>query len=92
MCSGGGRGGGGEQILRKGRVFRERKSNLSLEFPVFGPSVLVGPRSKVVLRCKGYAWASILWSFDKLWKIGVFSYLVYFRFKNLVNGLVDMRS
>ena len=35
--------------------FRERKSNFSLDFPAFGPSVLVGPRSKVDLRCKGYA-------------------------------------
>ena len=57
-------GGRGEQILRKGRVFRERKSNFSLDFPVFGPSVLVGLSSKVVLRCKGYAWAPVLWSFD----------------------------
>ena len=40
--------------------FRERKSDFSLDFSTFGPSVLVGPRSKVVLRCKGYAWAPIL--------------------------------
>ena len=40
--------------MRKGRVFRERKFNFSLEFPMFGPSVLIRPRSKVVLRCKGY--------------------------------------
>ena len=33
--------------------FRERKCNLSLDFRAFGPSVLVGPRSKVDLRCKG---------------------------------------
>ena len=44
--------------------FRERKSNFSLEFSAFGPSVLVGPRSKLDLRCKGYAWTPILWSFD----------------------------
>ena len=36
---------------------RERVSNFSLDFPAFGPSILVGPISKVVLRCKGYAWA-----------------------------------
>ena len=73
-------GGGGEQILRKLRVFRERKSNFSLEFLVFGQSVLFRLRSKVVLRCKGYVWASVLRSFDKLREVGVFSYLVYFRF------------
>ena len=39
-------------------------SNLFLDFPVFGQSVLVGPRSKVVLRGKGYAWAPVLESFD----------------------------
>ena len=44
--------------------FRERKSDFSPDFPAFGPSVLVGPRSKVVLRGKGYAWALILWSSD----------------------------
>ena len=44
--------------------FRERKSNFSLDFLAFGPSVLVGLRSKVALRCKGYAWASVLWIFD----------------------------
>ena len=50
--------------FEKERVFRERKSNFSLDFPVFGPSILVGPISKVVLRCKGYAWALVLWSFN----------------------------
>ena len=43
---------------------RERKSNLSLDFSAFRPSVLVEPRSKVVLCGKGYAWAPILGSFD----------------------------
>ena len=55
---------------------RERKSNFSLDFPAFGPSIRVGPRSKVVLRCKGYAWAPVLWSFEKLREVGVFSYSV----------------
>ena len=55
---------------------KERKSNFSLDFLVFGQSVLVGPRSKVVLRHKGYTWAPVLWSFDKLREIGVFSYLI----------------
>ena len=42
----------------------ERKSNFSLDFPSFGPSVLVEPRRKVVLRGKGYAWAPVLGSFN----------------------------
>ena len=69
-------GGGGEQILRKGRVFRERKSNCSLDFLVFEPLNFVKPRSKVVLHGKGYAWAPVLGSFDKLRKVGVFSYFI----------------
>ena len=44
--------------------YRERVFNLSLDFPAFGLSILVGPRSKVVLHGKGYAWALILGSFD----------------------------
>ena len=52
-------GSGGKKIS-----FRQRRSNFSLEFPAIGPSVLVGPRSKVVLRCKGYAWSPVLGSFD----------------------------
>ena len=43
---------------------RERVSNFSLDFLAFGLSVLVGPRSKVVLLGKGYAWAPVLGSFD----------------------------
>ena len=43
---------------------RERESYFSLDFPSFGSSVRFGPRSKVVLRGKGYAWAPILWTFD----------------------------
>ena len=34
---------------------RERESYFSLDFPSFEPSVRFGPRSKVVLRGKGYA-------------------------------------
>ena len=45
---------------------REKKSDFSLDFPVFGPSNFIGPRSKVFLRGKGYAWAPVLRSFDKL--------------------------
>ena len=57
MCGGGG-GGGGEI------GFRERKYDFSLDFQAFGSSVLVGPRSKVDLRYKDYAWTPILWSSD----------------------------
>ena len=68
--------GEGRADFEKERVFIERKSNFSLDFPVFGLSVLVELRSKVVLRCKGYAWAPVLWSFDKLLEVGVFSFLI----------------
>ena len=44
--------------------FRERKCDFSINFPAVGPSVLIGLRSKVDLRYKGYAWTPILWSFD----------------------------
>ena len=49
------RGSEGDEL-----VFRESMSDFSLDFLAFRPSVLVGPRSKVVLRGKGYAWALIL--------------------------------
>ena len=39
-------------------------STFSLEFPMIGPSVLVGIREEVGLRCKGYAWVPVLWSFN----------------------------
>ena len=55
---------------------RERVSNFCLDFPAIGPSVSGEVRSKVVLRGKGYAWASVLGSFDKLQEVGVFSYLI----------------
>ena len=44
--------------------FIKRKSNFSLDFPVFRPSVLVGARGEVDLRYKGYVWTPILSSFD----------------------------
>ena len=56
--------GEGRVDFEKDRDFRKRNSNFSLDFPVFGPSDFVGPRSKVVVRGKGYAWAPVLWSFD----------------------------
>ena len=44
--------------------FRERRCAFSLDFRPFGLSVLDGARSKVALRCEGYAWAPIWWSSD----------------------------
>ena len=55
--------------------FRERSSIFSLEFPDIGQSVSGEARSKVAPHCKGYAWVPVLGSFDKLRKVGVFSYL-----------------
>ena len=72
--------------------FRERSYNFSLDFPAFEPSVRVGPRSKVVLRSKGYAWALVLGEFRQLQEVRVFSYLVIFGFKSFMNDLVDLRS
>ena len=65
----------------KERIFRERDYNFSLKFPVTGPSNFGEPRDKVSPHGKSYAWTLVLWSFNKLWKVGVFSYLVYFRLK-----------
>ena len=47
-----------------GFSFRERKCDFSLDFLVFGSSVLNGARSQVGLRGEGYAWTSIWWSSD----------------------------
>ena len=65
-----GNGERGEHILKQWRVFRERKFNFYLDISAFGPSVRVGPRSKVVLRDKGYAWALVLGSFDNSKRYG----------------------
>ena len=46
--------------VRGRNSFREIKSNFSLDFLTFGPSVLVGARGEVDLRGKGYAWTPIL--------------------------------
>ena len=61
--------------------FRERKSDFSLDFPAFGQSVLDGARSKVDLRGKGYAGASILWSSDNSNRYGSFptSFILWLR-------------
>ena len=61
---------------RKEGIFRERDSNFSLDFSTIGPSVSGKARSKVAPHGKGYAWALVLGSFDKLRKVEVFSYLI----------------
>ena len=43
---------------------------------MIGPSNLSEPRDKVAPYGKNYAWISVLWSFDKIEEVGVFSYLV----------------
>ena len=56
----------GEQKVAESWVlsFREGESSFSLDFSPFRPLVRFGPRSKVVLRGKGYACAQVLWSSD----------------------------
>ena len=76
---------------RKIGSFKERSSTFSLRFPAIGPSISGEARSKVAPYGKGYTWVPVLWSFDKLQEVGVFSYLVYFLFKCFVNGLVNLR-
>ena len=53
-------------VEEKKSYSRKRESNFSLEFPVIGSSVSDETRSKVALRSKGYVWASVLGSFDKI--------------------------
>ena len=56
--------GAGIRQWREETDFRERKSNFSLDFLAIGPSVPDESRGKVGLRCKGYTWTPILWSFN----------------------------
>ena len=76
---------------REGENFRDRVFNFSLGFSAIGPSVSGGARIIVAPHCKGYAWAPVLGSFNKLWKVGVFSYLVYSLAKSFVNDLGVVR-
>ena len=77
--------GEGRAYFKKWRVFRERKCNFSLDFPAFGLSIRIGPRSKVVLRGKGYACAPVLWGFDNSKKQSPTR--LFSIFKSFVNGL-----
>ena len=59
-------------------------SNFFLRSRAIGPSDFFGPRSKAVLRSKGFAWVPVLGSFNKLCEVGVLSYLFYLLFKCFV--------
>ena len=67
----------GKRKRKKERKEKEKKrgvrsSNLSLEFVVIGPSVLVGARGKVGPRNESYVWVSKLVGFVKLEEVEVF--------------------
>ena len=55
---------------------KPRKGESSLKFLVIRPSNPSEPRDKVAPHGKSYAWILVLQSFDKLRKVGVFSYLI----------------
>ena len=65
-------------------------STFSLGFPVIRPSKSGETRSKVGPHYKSYTWVPILWSFDKLREVGVFSYFVisYLKAMKMVLGVV----
>ena len=86
--------GRGDSKLKRGEIkekdFREISYTLSLEFPVIGPSNLNELRGKVAPHGKSYAWVPILWSFNKLRKVGVFSYLIISCLKCHENGVWEL--
>ena len=59
---------GGKRGKRKekkeDKVFRERVSNLSLDFPAIELLNPYEPRGKVDPHYKSYGWIPVLWSFD----------------------------
>ena len=72
------RGGkGGKKIEKDGKKRKDkrrgvRSSNLSLEFAVIGPSVLVGARGKVGPCNESYGWVPKSVGFVKLREVGFF--------------------
>ena len=76
----------GEMQNSKMEGFLERECNFSLGLLMFGPSDFFGPRSKVVLRSEGYAWAPVSGRFNKLHEVGVLFYLFCHLFKCFVNA------
>ena len=77
---------GGKKGERERKSFKERSSTFSLYFPAIGSSNSGETRGNVDPYCKSYAWLPVLWSFDKLWEVGVFSYLVISCLKTHENG------
>ena len=75
-----------EERGKRRRVFRVRGSYFSLDFPTIGLSNPGETRGKVDPHCKSYAWVPVLWSFDKLQEVGVFSYFIYSLAKSHFNG------
>ena len=75
-----------EERGKRKRVFRERSSHFSLDFPAISSSNLDEARGKVDPHYKGYAWVPGLWSFDKLREVGVFFYLDILCLKSHENG------
>ena len=71
--------------------FRERGSDFSLRSRAIRLSDFFGPRSKVVLRIEDYTWVPVLGSFDKLYEVGVLSYLSYTLSKCCVDDSVGLR-
>ena len=67
-------------------IFSGRVSDFSLRSLAIGPSDFFGPRRKVVLHGKDYAWAPVLGSFNKLREVWVLSYLFYLLFKCFVDA------
>ena len=61
--------------------FRERVSSFSLESWEIRSSDFFGPKTKAALRNKSFAWAPVSGVFDKLYEVGVSSYLFYSWFK-----------
>ena len=71
----------------EGRInSRVRSSHFSLDFSTIRSSNLDETRSEVYPHYKSYAWVPVLWSFDKLQEVGVFSYLFYSLAKSHFNG------
>ena len=63
-----------------------RSSTFSPDFSAIGPAAFDETRGKVDPHYKSYAWVPVLWSFDKLREVGVFSYLIYSLAKSHFNG------
>ena len=66
-------------------------SDFSLKSWAIGLSDFFRSRSKAVLHSEGFAWVSVLGSFDKLREVGVLSYLSYTFFECFVDDSVGLR-